>query len=137
MVKDKPYLKRADRVLKVVSGKILELGCGVGTYAKEARKQDLDWTAIDVSPWCKRHEATPIIKQDAMTYLQSQPNDSFDYVVSFALMECFDDVEIQKLKIEMDRVGRNQIHLTYKNPNPRYYNTSVKSRIPEAKNLVG
>lgn len=135
IVKEKPYLKRADRAFNAVSGKILELGCGVGTYAKEALNRGLDWTALDSSNWCKRHEVTKIIEQDALTYLRSQANNSFDYIVSFGFIECFDNGGLEALKTEMDGVGRNQLHYTYKKPNPLYYNTSVKSRITEAQDI--
>lgn len=137
IIKEKAYLKRSEDVLNKVSGKILELGCGVGTYAKLAREKGLDWTAIDFSEWCKRHEETQIIKAEAESFLLSQADNSFDYIVSFAFIECLKDDDLRVMQIQMDRVGIKQIHSTYKNPNPLYYNTSVKSRIPEALNVVG
>ena len=137
IVKEKPYLKRCERVLNVVSGRILELGCGIGTYARIARSRGLDWTAIDSSDWCKRHEVTNIIKTDALSYLKSQSDNSFDYVVSFAFIECLGDTELRIIKKEMDRVGIKQLHYSYENPNPTYYNTSVKRRISKAENIIG
>lgn len=136
LIKEKPYLKRSDRVFNTASERILELGCGIGTYAKIALSRGLDWIALDWSLWAKQHEVTPIIEEDALTYLLAQANNSFDYIVSFGFIECFTDGQLLVLKNEMDRVGINQIHLTYENPNPLYYNTSVKSRILDAIDLV-
>ena len=137
IVKEKPYLRRANRVFSTVSGKILELGCGIGTYAKIAKDAGFNWTALDFSDWCYRHRETRIIKQDALSYLKAQRDNSFDYIVSWGFIECLSDEELRIMKTEMDRVATNQMHLSYKNPNSLYYNTEVKTRIDGVLNIIG
>lgn len=121
-VKQSGYLKHAEYVLDKVSGKILELGCGIGVYAKEGISRGLDWTAVDILTWCKEHEVTSIIKSDALAYLQTQDDNSFNWIVSFAFLECIPNPDLLQLYNEMKRVASTgQIHSTYKSPNSTYY----------------
>lgn len=116
--------------------RVLELGSAVGFMGKIAKQEGhTDWVCVDWSNWCKRHEVYPVIEQDALTFLTSQDDNSFDYIISKAFLECFNDDALKILKIEMDRVGKNQIHYLYKEPNPLYYNTSVKLIISEARDI--
>ena len=136
LILQKPYQKRCDRFINAASGKILELGCGVGTYARKGRVQGLDWTAIDVSNWCKRHEVTTIIENDALTFLQAQTNNSFDWIVSWGFIECLKDSDLKTMKDEMNRVCINQKHFSYTNPNSQYYNIDVKSKITDVRDII-
>lgn len=136
LIKEIPYLKRADRALSKVSGKILELGCGVGTYQKLAEKKGLDWLGIDSSTWCYQNKVTEITFSDALDFLKSQKDNSFDFIVSFAFLECQNEKQLQLIKNQMDRVAKNQLHYCYKNPNPDFYN-SKNHMIIGVNNIIG
>ena len=84
---------------------------------------------------CRLHEETKIIQQDALSFLNNQPKNSFDYIVSFAFLECFSNDDLKFLKLQMDRVAKKQIHYCFKDPNPIYYNTEVNSIISEVKTI--
>lgn len=131
IVKEAGYQKRSDYVLSKVSGRILELACGVGTYVRLAKQRGLDWVAVDASDWCKRHEEAPLIEQDALTYLQSQSDNSFDWIVSFAFLECLSPSQLLQYYKETKRVGKNQIHSVYKSPNPKYYESRDISQLKQ------
>lgn len=103
--------------------KILELGGAVGHFAKVARKQGLKVVCVDWSQWCLDNKMiSNLIQEDALTYLQSQPDDSFDVVVSFAMLDCIPIDQLSLLYQEIKRVAPKQIHQIYQGRNPRYYN---------------
>ncbi len=106
------------------NAKILELGAGCGHLAKLARENGYtNWIAVDWSAWCQANKVfDSLIKQDALSYLQTQPDNSFDYIISRALVECFSANDLVKFLDECSRVGTNQIHDTFPDPNPNYYN---------------
>jgi len=103
--------------------KILELGGGVGSFTKVAREQGLDVTCVDWSKWCLDNKLiSNLIHEDALTYLKSQPDNSFDVVVSFYFLDCIQKDQLLLLSQEIKRVSTKQIHHLYPNPNPRFYN---------------
>lgn len=110
---------------------ILELGAAVGFAGLIAKEQGYkNWTCLDWSDYCKKHEVYPIIKQDALTWLKTLDDNSYDYIISFAFLECCNNDGLTNCKTEMDRVAVKQIHQCHERPNPLYYNTEVKSTIP-------
>jgi len=105
------------------NSKILELGAAVGFMGKIATEEGYkNWTCVDFSLWCKKNELSPIIEQDALSYLQSQPDNSFDVIVSFALLECLSNPSLVTLYQQMRRVGIKQIHQTFEESNSKFYN---------------
>lgn len=103
--------------------KILELAGGIGHFTKVAREQGLDVTCVDWSQWCFDNKIIPdLIHEDALTYLKSQPDNSFDVVVSFFFLDCIQKDQIELLSKEIKRVTTKQIHQIYPRRNADYYN---------------
>jgi len=104
------------------NAKILEGGAGIGFMGKIATEEGYtNWTCVDWSNWCKRHEVYPVIEQDVLSYLQAQADNSFDYIITHALIECIPLNQLQALATEAKRVGIKQIHATYIQPNAQFY----------------
>ena len=77
---------------------VLELGAAVGFMRKVAIEEGYtNWTSVDWSNWCKRHEVSVIVEQDGFSYLQAQADNSFDYVITRALLECIDTKDLDTL----------------------------------------
>jgi len=58
--------------------RILELGASIGFMGKVATEEGYtNWTCVDWSDWCKRHEVFTIIEEDALVYLNSIPDNSY------------------------------------------------------------
>jgi len=109
--------------------KVLELGAGIGFLGKVATDQGYtNWTCVDWSNWCKRHEVYPVIEEEALIYLQAQPDNSFDYIISRSLIECIKPNELQDHAIESKRVGIKQIHTVSLEVNTKFYTLKT---IPE------
>ncbi len=103
--------------------KILELAGGIGHFAKVAREQGLDVTCVDWSQWCFDNKVIEdLIHEDALTYLKSQPDNSFDVVVSFFFLDCIQKDQLELLSQEIKRVSTKQIHWIYPRRNADYYN---------------
>lgn len=105
------------------NAKVLELGAGVGFMGLVATEEGYtDWTCVDWSNWAKRHEVFPVIEESAIVYLQAQTDNSFDYIVSRAAIECIPQNKLQTLAIETKRVAPKQIHSTFLAANLTFYN---------------
>ncbi len=105
------------------TGKILELAGGVGYFAKLAREDGLDVTCVDWSQWCYDNKLiSDLINEDALTYLKSQKDNSFDVVVSFFFLDCIAKKQIPLISKEIKRVAKKQIHWIYPRRNADYYN---------------
>lgn len=135
-IKDPNFLKRFDDCAKVVTGKILELGCGLGTYSKLAFDKKMNWLALDSSKFCFENREIDFILSDAFEYLNTLENKSINFIVSFDFLECNDDEYLKRLKTQMDRVSINQIHYSRKKLNEKYYNPNVRNIIDEDK-IIG
>jgi len=120
---------------KLLSGKILELGCGIGTYKRFALEKNMDWIALDSSDWCYRNKEVKFILSDALEYLQITQK-KYDFIVSFNFLECNSTEYLHNLKIFMNEHSKNQIHYSTKNPNPDYYNQDV-FKIFEGVKIIG
>ena len=105
------------------SDKILELGGGVGHFAKIAREHGLGVTCVDWSKWCYDNKLiSDLIYEDALTYLKSQKDNSFDIVISFFFLDCIAKKQIPLISKEIKRVAPKQIHTIYSTRNADYYN---------------
>ena len=113
--------------------KMLELGAGVGYFGKIAWINGLNVKCVDVSQWCydrKMHH--DFVKASVFQYLKTLKNKSYDYIISFGLLECFDDAKLQALIILMNRVAKKQIHCMYGIGDPKWYNLKT---IPQWKSF--
>ena len=102
---------------------VLELGGGQGHLAKLATEKGYsNWTCVDWSQWCQDNKVyDSLVYMDAIAFLQAQPDNSFDYIISRALIECFTDSELIIFAKECFRVSKKQIHATFGEPNSKYY----------------
>ncbi len=105
------------------NAKVLELGAATGYLGKLATVNGYtNWTCVDWSQWCQDNKVyNSLINQDAIEFLESQSNKSFDYIISRGLIECFTDIELVTFAKECLRVGKKQIHTTFETPNTQYY----------------
>ena len=111
------------------NAKVLELGAAVGFMGKVATQEGYtNWMCVDVSSWCKKHKVFPVTQQNALSYLRAQANNSFDYIITRALIECIPANQLQNYAIEAKRVAKKQIHTTYIESNTRYY---IVKTLPE------
>lgn len=110
-----------------LNAKVLELGCGNGFMKLVATEQGYtDWTAVDWSAWCKLHEVAPIIEEDGVVFMDAQPADTYDYIISRAVLECIPDNQLQATSVAILRVGKpggQRIHTTFlETGEPSFYN---------------
>lgn len=109
-----------------VRDKVLELGAGIGYYCEIALAKGIEWNCLDVSQWCYDHAKletqSRFILQDAVTYLPTLVDNSYDYIVSFGFIECFEDSIIRTIIPILNRVAIKQIHSFYKKEPNQYYN---------------
>jgi len=113
---------------------VLELGAGIGMFGKYSKNPN--WICLDVSSWCFENKVYDNFKKiDVLNALPQYSNNQFHFIVSYAFLDCLSDENLEKLKIQMDRVGIQQIHYTVKTPNTEYYNSMVKSKILEVQEI--
>ena len=114
----------------------LELGAATGYLGKLAREKGYtDWTCVDWSQWCQDNKVyDSLVNMDAIEFLKSRLDKSFDYIISRGLIECFTDIELITFATECLRVGKKQIHATFGKPNSNYY--TVKN-LDNWKTLLG
>lgn len=118
------YLERFLKTHKIPrDAKILELGAGLGHLGKLARVNEYNnWTCVDWSQWCQDNKVyDSLVNMDAIEFLKSRLDKSFDYIISRGLIECFTDIELITFARECFRVGKKQIHATFVKPNSKYY----------------
>ncbi len=105
------------------SAKILELGAGVGFMGLVATEEGYtDWTCVEWSNWCKRHEVFPIVEEDAFIYVTAQAPSSFDYIITRAFIECFAQNDLGGIVGRFATVADKQIHSTYASAKAQFYN---------------
>ena len=105
------------------NAKILELGAGVGFMGLVATEEGYtDWTCVDWSNWTKRHEVFPVIEEDAFIYVTAQPPASFDYIITRAFLECFDQGDLDGIIGRFAMVANKQIHSTFLSAKAQFYN---------------
>ncbi len=113
--------------------KILELGAAVGYFGKIARVNGLNVKCVDISQWCYDKRLHPDFeKADALEFLLSVQDKSYDYIISFGFLECFNDTKLQALIILMNQVAKKQIHCIYGEGNSTWYNIKT---IPQWKSF--
>lgn len=113
--------------------KILELGAAIGYFGKIAGINGLNVECVDVSQWCYDNRLHPsFTKADVITYLGTLEDKSYDYIISFGFLECFDDTRLQALIILMNQVAKKQIHRVYRKGNSKWYNIKT---IPQWKSF--
>ncbi len=123
------------------NAKIVELGAGVGFMGLVAQRLGYtDWTCLDWSNWCKRHEVYPVTEEDALVFLASIPDNSLDYIISRAFLECFTDTDIDRLVNFFTTKARKQIHTTFKTGRSAYYTiktmTDWRTKIRSSSDII-
>ncbi len=113
-------------------GKVLELGCTYGFAMEVLVRKGIDARGIDVSPFAISRVSKSIKDRlevaEALSFLQAAPTDSFDWIYSIWVLECFEDRELALLIPEMNRVTKNQIHITNPATNKKYYNGKTHAK---------
>ncbi len=109
----------------VLSGKkVLELACAKGFLVKDLRDAGVDAYGIDISPYaiseCEAGNEAYVSVGDA-TNLSAYANKEFDYIISFRLLECLSDTDVQLVLDQAKAKGKTQIHVVSANPNPTFY----------------
>ena len=90
-------------MMKMKSGKALDLGCGTGNYTLELKKRGFDVIGLDASEGMlkiARSKGLNCIKGDA--YSLPFPDESFDLVLSVTMFEFIHEPE--KVLVEIHRV---------------------------------
>jgi len=108
--------------------KVLELGCAKGFIVEELRNAGVDAYGMDVSQYaisCASDVIKPYLYLgDVRTDLTRFSDREFDILISFRLMECIDDSEVDNLITSMSRIARKQVHIISvgSSLNQTYYN---------------
>ncbi len=105
------------------NAKVLELGAALGHLGKLATVNGYtNWTCVDWSQWCQDNKVyETLVNEDAIEFLKSSADKSFDYIISRALIECLANNELVTFATECLRVGTKQIHTTFAEPNSKFY----------------
>lgn len=91
---------------KIVSGSILDLGCGPGNLATALGK-DFTYTGIDISEKMlikAKDKGYTIISGKIEDGLKKIPDKSFDYIVSLSALYFIED--IKPILFELDRISK-------------------------------
>jgi len=115
-----------DPILDFISEdeKVLEIGGACGFFGKYARDRGVNWYVNDVSKWAYKHKVIDgkyFILSEALELLNNLRTKSYDYIVTFEFLVCFDETLID-LILEMNRVAKNQIHVINYEGAEKYYN---------------
>lgn len=106
---------------------ILELGCAKGYVIEKLLELNYNAKGVDVSSFAiseSNKELKPfLIISEAISFLKTQPDNSYGTVFSMWFLECLNDTELKELSFEINRVSINQIHYTNSNSNKKYYNS--------------
>jgi len=121
------HLLRYEYAAKRVRGKILDFGCGFGYGTKMLLKEDREVIGVDISK-----EAIDYAKKNypGPKYLEifenkiPFPNDYFDAVIAFEVIEHVKDPEL--LLLEIKRVMKKGAKLYISTPNPRHFSNRIR-----------
>lgn len=99
-----------------MSGKtVLELGAAKGFAVRDLRNAGVNAIGMDISAYaisnCESGTEPYLIQGDVRTDLEQFSRNQFDVVISFRLVECLSDTEVQKLITDCARIGRRQVHI--------------------------
>lgn len=110
--------------LVLANKKVLELACAKGFLVKDLRDLGVDAYGIDISPYaisqCEAGNEPYVSVGDARD-LSAYANKEFDIIISFRLLECLSDVDVQLVLDQAKAKGKRQIHVVSVSPNPTYY----------------
>jgi len=109
------YPEKVEAILKIMGDKknisVLELGCGVGIFAKKLKEKypDLDYYGIDISEYAIKE----LEKQGFEGKVKNLPpidmDRKFDYIIGLELLEHLDDEPRLKLIKEVSKMGDQAI----------------------------
>ena len=110
--------------LAVSGKKVLELACAKGFFVKDMRDLGVDAYGRDISQYaidnCESGMSQYLTVGSA-TDLSQFSNKEFDIIISFRLLECLSDADINLVLSQCKSKGKRQIHVVSLNPNPTYY----------------
>lgn len=110
---------------------VLDVGCGYGFLVAGLRSAGIEAYGVDL-PY-PISQADPSVVQyltvsDALTYLQGQSRNAFDFIVSRWFLETQSDADIELLVPELNRVCKvTQLHIIFPGTNPAWYNVKTQA----------
>lgn len=110
--------------LVLANKKVLELGCAKGFMVEDMREMGVDAWGRDISQYCYDQAdpaVQPYLSVGSATDLSQYSNKEFDIIISFRLLECLSDADINLVLDQAKSKGKRQIHVVSMNPNPDYY----------------
>lgn len=106
---------------------ILELGCAKGYIVERLLELNYNVKGVDVSSFAiseAEKELQPhLIISEAISFLESQPDNSYGTIFSRWFIECLTNEELIKIAPQINRVGINQLHYTNSFSNINFYNS--------------
>ena len=139
------WLERAQTLIRNygLSGKVLELGCAMGSWVEAMRRTGLEAYGLDL-PWPIDFalanlwpELEPcLVKADARDYLSSsvRRKGEWDFIVSWNFLECLSDKDLRLVVPKLDYVAKDQIHIIDPRADGEFYN---RKTLAEWRELVG
>jgi len=112
---------------------VLDVGCGYGFLVKGLRSANIEAYGVDLPypisqapEYCP--EAVPYLTaSDALTFLQGQARNAFDYIVTRWFLSTQSDADIELLVPEFNRVCKaDQLHIVNPNMRADYYNPKTQ-----------
>ena len=120
--------KRVDKMFAGAyqKGNVLELGCAKGFAVERLMELGVEAKGVDISEFAiseaKEEIKKHLVLEEVISFLKSQPSNSYENIVSFWFIECLNDEELSELSKEANRVSNNQYHFTNSFCNKKYYN---------------
>ena len=110
--------------LKLVGKKVLELGCAKGFIVKDLRDLNVDAYGLDVSRYaigqCEEG-MSPYLTVGNATDLSAYADNEFDYIISFRMLECLSDTDINSVLSQCAAKGLKQAHVVSLDARSDYY----------------
>jgi len=110
--------------------RVLDLGCGKGFHTKTLRDLGADAWGVDWSAYAISHAeaevSSHLIQTDVTTYVATQPNNSWDFVLGMRLLPCLPVLSLPAFILNIKRIApKGYFTIDSINTSAIYYNVQI------------